>query len=350
MEAAQIDSFQTSKIQDQTKIDQEQTRIRDEIADAINTDFEQSEIEQIPINEMYLGGGQNDIEQEQTRFCDEILQEQTRICDEIADAINTNIEQLATVEETFGFWLSRREETIEKLEDIATHIDSFTKKTSLAKAIGSGTGILGGGLTVIGGGLTIAATGGIAAVPILLAGAGIGIAGGLTGGTATISEKVVNSKQMKVAKEALINDQECSLELQSQIEALSKNEKFLKTMAVEMGKSGGKVSIEGYHIAKLVGISSSNLIGQGLTVAAGAFSNEAAKAVSKALLVASGRTVTGAFSIIAGGVTMIYDIYQLSGEIDTLVKKGSAESATQIRSIAAQLNTNLLDMILNCRK
>ena len=82
--------MKTSKIQDQTEIEQEQTRIRDEIADAINTDFEQSEIEQIPINEMYLGGGQNDIGQEQTRFCDEILQEQTRICDEIADAINTN--------------------------------------------------------------------------------------------------------------------------------------------------------------------------------------------------------------------------------------------------------------------
>ena len=55
----------------------------------------------------------------------------------------------------------------------------------------------------------------------------------------------------------------------------------------------------------------------------------------------------GAFSIIAGGVTMIYDIYQLSGQIDTLVKKGSAESATQIRSIAAQLKTNLTEIAQN---
>ena len=66
----------------------------------------------------------------------EIEQEQARISNEIADAINTDLEQLARVEETFGFWLSRREETIEKLEDIATYIDSFTKKTSLAKVIG----------------------------------------------------------------------------------------------------------------------------------------------------------------------------------------------------------------------
>ena len=113
---------------------------------------------------MYLGGGQTEIEQEQTRIRDEIEQEQTRISEEI----NKDLEQLATVEETFEFWLSRREETIKKLEDIATYIDSFTKKASVAKAIGSGTGILGGGLTIIGGALTIAATGGIAAVPILL--------------------------------------------------------------------------------------------------------------------------------------------------------------------------------------
>ena len=44
---------------------------------------------------------------------------------------------------------------------------------------------------------------------------------------------------------------------------------------------------------------------------------------------------------------MIYDIYQLSGQIDTLVKKGSAESATQIRSIAEQLKTNLKDIAQN---
>ena len=44
---------------------------------------------------------------------------------------------------------------------------------------------------------------------------------------------------------------------------------------------------------------------------------------------------------------MIYDIYQLSSQIDTLVKKGSAESATQIRSIAKQLKTNLTEIEQN---
>jgi len=187
--------LKTSKIQDQTEIEQEQTRICNEIADAINTD-----LEQLVTAEENIGYkvhfqrlfSRDNVASKTSKIQDqsdqtEIQQEQTRICDEIADAINTDLEQLARVEETFGFWLSRREESIEKLEDIATYIDSFTKKTSLAKAIGSGTGILGGGLTVIGGGLTIASTGGIAAVPILLAGAAIEIAGSVTGGAATIS-------------------------------------------------------------------------------------------------------------------------------------------------------------------
>ena len=70
--------------------------------------METAEIEQTSKTEMYLGGGQTEIEQEQTRIRDEIEQEQTRISHEI----NKDLEQLATVEETFEFWLSRREETI----------------------------------------------------------------------------------------------------------------------------------------------------------------------------------------------------------------------------------------------
>ena len=77
---------------------------------------------------------------------------------------------------------------------------------------------------------------------------------------------------------------------------------------------------------------------------AGTFSDKAAKAVSQAFLVASTRAVTGAFSIVTGGVTMVYDFYQLSGQIDTLVSNGGAESASQIRSIATQLKKNLFEI------
>ena len=46
---------------------------------------------------------------------------------------------------------------------------------------------------------------------------------------------------------------------------------------------------------------------------------------------------------------MAYDIYQLSGQIDNLVQKGGTESAEQIRSIAAQLKKNLIEINDNSR-
>ena len=118
----------------------------------------------------------------------------------------------------------------------------------------------------------------------------------------------------------------------------------MKKLALRIAKSGGSISGNGYEIARLVGLSSSNLLSQGLTTMAGTFSDKAAKAVSQAFLVASTRAATGAFSIVTGGVTMVYDFYQLSGQIDTLVSNGGAESASQIRSIAAQLKKNLYEI------
>ena len=88
----------------------------------------------------------------------------------------------------------------------------------------------------------------------------MGLAGGMTGGAAAISETILNSQQVKAAKEALKNDQEATSELQTQMEALSKNEKLMKKLAVRMAKSGGTISSHGYEIAKLIGASSSNLI------------------------------------------------------------------------------------------
>ena len=76
----------------------------------------------------------------------------------------------------------------------------------------------------------------------------------MTGGAATISEKILNSKQMKAAKEALTQDQETTLELQTQIKALSKNEKLLKTLAVSCAKSGGSISGKVCHCFRVMTI------------------------------------------------------------------------------------------------
>ena len=44
-----------------------------------------------------------------------------------------------------------------------------------------------------------------AALPVLLAGTGIGLAAGVAGGTAAVTEKIIKSRQMSVAKIALVS-------------------------------------------------------------------------------------------------------------------------------------------------
>lgn len=75
---------------------------------------------------------------------------------------------LLEAEQRFCKWIEDRRQTIAELRLIAEYIESVLKKTTIAKAVGSGSGIVAGGLTLVGGALTIAATGGLAAVPILI--------------------------------------------------------------------------------------------------------------------------------------------------------------------------------------
>ena len=61
--------------------------------------------------------------------------------------------------------------------------------------------MLAGGLTIAGGVMTILTAG--AAAPVLIAGAGIGLASGITGGAATLTKKILSSKQMKRVEVAI---------------------------------------------------------------------------------------------------------------------------------------------------
>ena len=54
--------------------------------------------------------------------------------------------------------------------------------------------MLAGGLTIAGGVMTVMTAG--LALPVLAAGAGLGLASGLTGASAALSKKILSSKQM----------------------------------------------------------------------------------------------------------------------------------------------------------
>ena len=153
-------------------------------------------------------------------------------------------------------------------------------------------------------------------IPTFSAGTGIGLAAGVTGGTASIAERIIKSGQMKEAKKALQSDQNSTEHLQIQLQELEKNENVKKKVAKELTKTGGSAVYDTYNLTRLLGASS--LIGSGLQSAAEIFGDDVAKHVSKAILVASGRVVTGTLSIVTGGITMAMDIYKLKDEIETL--------------------------------
>lgn len=85
----------------------------------------------------------------------------------------------------------------------------------------------------------------------------------MTGGAATISEKILKSKQMKAARKALERDHVSTEDLQNQIQILTKNQVAMKGIISDMAKSGGKLTWDSLSIAGLLGASSSSLFTKG---------------------------------------------------------------------------------------
>ena len=129
-------------------------------------------------------------------------------------------------------------------------LDSVSKKSGIAKAIGSGGGAIGGGLTLVGGILTIASMG--AALPVLLAGTSIGLASGIGGGAAAVTEKIIKSRQLKQAQESIDADKEATCHLEEDISKLRSNKKVVNKIAKDVIVSGGSAAYDSVQIFNLV--------------------------------------------------------------------------------------------------
>lgn len=136
------------------------------------------------------------------------------------------------------------------MRDIAEYIDSNTHKSAMVKAFGSGTGIVAGSLTLAGGILTILSAG--AALPVLLAGTGMGLAAGVAGGTAAVTEKIIKSRQMTVAKHALEADHAATFVLEGHMALLRRNKRLVSQVARHAIMSGGSAVSDWVKIAQLV--------------------------------------------------------------------------------------------------
>ena len=128
--------------------------------------------------------------------------------------------------------------------------ESVSRKTGIAKAVGSGSGAFAGGLTLVGGILTIASAG--TALPVLLAGTGIGLAAGIGGGAAAVAEKILNSRQLKQAQASIEADKEATSHLEEDIIKLKSNKKVVNKIAKDVLLSSGAAAYDSVTIFNLV--------------------------------------------------------------------------------------------------
>ena len=103
--------------------------------------------------------------------------------------------ELRRLEEKLFMWKEVRKSTISDLRSIADYIESLGYQTNVAKVMGASGGVLASGLTIVGGVMTFVTAG--TALPFLVAGAGLGLASGLTGSVATFRNKILSSRQME---------------------------------------------------------------------------------------------------------------------------------------------------------
>jgi len=246
-------------------------------------------------------------------------------------------EEIRHLEEKLHLWREVRERTIQRLREIADYMDNLGKKTGLARVVGSSGGILAGGLTIAGGVMTVMTAG--AAAPVLVAGAGLGLASGITGGAAALTKKILSSKQMKEVEVALEVDAAATSELNVEVNRVKEDSNLLKVTSVALTVGGLASSTKGF-VDLLRGSQPGSTVAVGLEVIGQIFGEDVNKEIAKILLQSGSRVISGAVTSVFGGVTLLWDVYQLKGGVQQLAA-GGEEGAIQLRNIASQLEEAL---------
>ena len=204
--------------------------------------------------------------------------------------------------------------------------------------MGSGGGVLAGGLTLAGGVMTVLTAG--AALPVLAAGAGLGLASGLTGASAALSKKILSSKQMSRVQLAIEVDSAATQELVSEVETVKQDTRVRKVASV-MFTVGGLASSTKGLLDIVRGATPGQTILAGLGSLGQIFGENVNKEIVKVLARTSGQVLSGTVTSVLGGVTMLWDMYQLRAGLQRIVEGGGEEAAAQIRDIARQLGAGL---------
>jgi len=249
------------------------------------------------------------------------------------------VEELRHLEEKLHMWREVRQNTVECLREIADYMDEISRKAGVAKVVGSGGGVLAGGLTLAGGVMTVMTAG--AALPVLVAGASLGLASGITGGAAAITKKVLNSQQMKRVEVAIEVDSAATKELATEVEAV-RNDNRVKKVAGVVFTVGGLASGAKGLMDVVKGATPGQTIIAGLEAVGSIFGENVNKEIAKLVAQGAGKVLSGTVTSVFGGVTMLWDMYQLREGVKKLAE-GGEEGAQEIRNIAEQLEKGLTD-------
>ena len=264
--------------------------------------------------------------------------EEYGVCDgNFADILR----ELRHLEEKLHLWHEVRRKTIMQLKQIAEYLEGVHHQIGMARVVGAGGGVVAGGLTLAGGVMTAFTSG--PAVPVLMVGAGLGLASGIAGGAASVTETVLSSKQMKRVEVAIEVDTAATSDLETKLEMVKKNDKLSKAAGLFLTVGGIANGTKG--LLNLVrGVNNEQTIVAAIEGFAPMFGESVNKQLAKLLVRTGGRMLSGTVTSVVGGVTMMLDMYHLRNGVKKLAA-GGEEGVIQIRQIAEQLELGLEDFL-----
>jgi len=250
--------------------------------------------------------------------------------------------ELRRLEEKLFMWKEVRKSTISDLRSIADYIESLGYQTNVAKVMGASGGVLASGLTMVGGVMTFVTAG--TALPFLVAGAGLGLASGLSRSVATFRNKILCSRQMKKVDIAIEVDTNATNELALEMENARNIVKVAKAAGVVF-TVGGIASSTKSLLDIVRGVDPGQTILSSLKSMGLIVGDNVNKELGTMLVQASSSVLAGTVTSVFGGITMMWDIWQLRSGISKLAQ-GGEEGVTEIRSIANQLEEGLKQFFL----
>jgi len=250
---------------------------------------------------------------------------------------NQAVWELRRLEEKLFMWKEVRMNTIMQLRSIADYMDSVGHQASMAQVMGASGGVLASGLTVVGGVMTVLTAG--AAVPVLVAGAGLGLASGLTGGAAAITRKILSSRQIALVEVAIEVDTAATSELTMEMDSAKNMVKVVRAAGVVFSVGGLASSTKGF-LDMVRGVDPGQTILASMGTMGSLLGENVNKEMGRMLVQASSSVLAGTVTSMFGGVTMLWDMYQLRSGVQRLAQ-GGEEGAMQIRDIANQLEEGL---------